>query len=172
MWDEKVIGFPDKVAIAPQQLARAAAKSQQIANLFMFLGTGSERSISSPARNSQPLAVHKYEGEFENALDMMRGRMWEERVIPVAFTLSMRIIFIVWRSCTGQPDNGPPTTVKSQCRLRNKWYAYDVESRLRDLGRKYCFRKYLPETQYEHHLGFSSRSCRYAISRRVIRRIL
>ena len=75
MWDEKGHRLPDTVAIAPQQLARAAGFEIPADRKFIYVlgdGIGKEHFFSSEKLTTL-LAVHKYEGEFENALDMMRG---------------------------------------------------------------------------------------------------
>ncbi len=75
MWDEEGHRLPETVAIAPQQLARAAGFEIPDDRKFIFVigdGIGKEHFFSSEKLTTL-LAVHKYEGEFENALDMMRG---------------------------------------------------------------------------------------------------
>ncbi|NLB35694.1 MAG: aldehyde dehydrogenase, partial [Clostridiales bacterium] len=75
MWDEEGHRLPDTVAIAPQQLAKAAGFEIPADCKFIYVlgnGIGKEHFFSSEKLTTL-LAVHKYEGEFENALDMMRG---------------------------------------------------------------------------------------------------
>lgn len=75
MWDETGHRLPDTVAIAPQRLAEIAGF--EIPNDRKFIiakgdKIGKEYPFSSEKLTTL-LAVYKYEGEFENALDMMRG---------------------------------------------------------------------------------------------------
>ena len=75
MWDEEGHRLSDTVAIPPQQLVKAAGF--EIGSEYKFImvegdGIGKEHFFSSEKLTTL-LALHKYEGEFENALDMMRG---------------------------------------------------------------------------------------------------
>lgn len=74
MWDSEGHRLPETVAIAPQQLAKAAGFEIPADRKFIFVigdGIGKKHFFSSEKLTTL-LAVHKYEGEFENALDMMR----------------------------------------------------------------------------------------------------
>ncbi|NLH44663.1 MAG: aldehyde dehydrogenase family protein [Acholeplasmataceae bacterium] len=65
----------DTVAVPPQELAKAAGFEIPAAKKFIYVigdGIGKEHFFSSEKLTTL-LAVHKYEGEFENALDAMRG---------------------------------------------------------------------------------------------------
>lgn len=75
MWDEEGHRLADTVAIAPQKLAEAAGFTIPSDRKFIFvLGDGIGREhMFCQEKLTTLLAVHKYEGEFENALDMMRG---------------------------------------------------------------------------------------------------
>lgn len=75
MWDEDGHRLPETVAIAPQQLARAAGFEIPSDRKFIMVigdGIGREHFFSSEKLTTL-LTVHKYEGEFQSALDMMRG---------------------------------------------------------------------------------------------------
>ncbi len=75
MWDEEGHRLPDTVAISPQELAQAAGFTIPADRKFMIVigdGIGKEYPFSGEKLTTL-LAVYKYEGEFENALDMMRG---------------------------------------------------------------------------------------------------
>lgn len=75
MWDENGHRLPETVAIAPQQLARAAGFEIPSDRKFIMVigdGIGREHFFSSEKLTTL-LTVHKYEGEFQSALDMMRG---------------------------------------------------------------------------------------------------
>lgn len=75
MWDKDGHRLSDTVAIAPQKLAEAAGFTIPADRKFiMVIGEriGKEHFFSSEKLTTL-LALYKYEGEFENALDMMRG---------------------------------------------------------------------------------------------------
>lgn len=75
MWDDEFHRLADTVAIAPQQLAQAAGFSIPADRKFIMAigdGIGSEYFFCREKLTTL-LAVFKYEGEFENALDAMRG---------------------------------------------------------------------------------------------------
>ncbi len=75
MWDAEKHRLPDTVAIAPQQLARAAGFEVPATTTFLFVegdGIGKEH-VFSMEKLTTLLAVHRYEGEFENALTAMRA---------------------------------------------------------------------------------------------------
>ncbi|MGJ9383792.1 aldehyde dehydrogenase family protein [Salipaludibacillus sp. CF4.18] len=75
MWDETGHRLPDTVAIAPQRLAEIAGFEIPKDRKFIIAKgdkIGKEHPFSSEKLTTL-LAVYKYEGEFENALDMMRG---------------------------------------------------------------------------------------------------
>jgi len=75
MWDEEGHRLSDTVAIAPQKLAEAAGFTIPSDRKFIMVmgdGIGKEHFFSSEKLTTL-LALYKYEGEFENALDMMRG---------------------------------------------------------------------------------------------------
>lgn len=75
MWDENGHRLPETVALPPQKLAEHAGF--HIGPEYKFIavmgdGIGKEHFFSSEKLTTL-LALFKYEGEFENALDMMRG---------------------------------------------------------------------------------------------------
>lgn len=75
MWDEEGHRLPETVAVAPQQLAQAAGFEIPDDRKFIIVigeGIGKKHFFSSEKLTTL-LAVHKYDGEFENALDMMQG---------------------------------------------------------------------------------------------------
>jgi sulfoacetaldehyde dehydrogenase len=75
MWDDEGHRLADTVAVSPQKLAEAAGFRIPEDRKFIFVlgdGIGREHPFSSEKLTTL-LAVHKYEGEFENALEMMRG---------------------------------------------------------------------------------------------------
>jgi sulfoacetaldehyde dehydrogenase len=75
MWDEEGHRLPDTVAIAPQKLASIAGFSIPEDRKFIAVigdGIGKEYPFSGEKLTTL-LAVHRYEGEFENALTMMRA---------------------------------------------------------------------------------------------------
>ncbi len=74
MWDEEGHRLADTVAISPQQLAKTAGFEIPQDRKFIFVlgdGLGKDHFFSSE-KLTPLLAVYKYEGEFENALEMMR----------------------------------------------------------------------------------------------------
>lgn len=75
MWDETGHRLPNTVAISPQKLAEAAGFTVDPACKFIMVmgdGIGKEYFFSSEKLTTL-LAIFKYDGEFENALDMMRA---------------------------------------------------------------------------------------------------
>lgn len=75
MWDEEGHRLATTVAIAPQDLAEIAGFSIADDRKFIIVrgdGIGKEYPYSGEKLTTL-LAVYKYEGEFENALDMMRA---------------------------------------------------------------------------------------------------
>lgn len=78
MWDEIGHRLPNTVAISPQKLAEAAGFTIPDDRKFIAVTGGSKENIGkehyfSSEKLTTLLALFKYEGEFENALDMMRG---------------------------------------------------------------------------------------------------
>jgi len=74
MWDEEGHRLADTVAIPPQKLAEAAGFTIPEDRKFIFVegdGIGPDKKFCQEKLTTL-LAVFKYEGEFENALDMMR----------------------------------------------------------------------------------------------------
>ena len=75
MWDDEAHRLPDTVAIAPAQLARAAGFEVPDGTTFLFVkgdGIGDGYPFSREKLTTL-LTVHRYSGEFENALDAMRA---------------------------------------------------------------------------------------------------
>jgi len=75
MWDDEGHRLPTTVALAPQKLAEAAGFSIPEDRKFIIVRgdkIGKEYPFSGEKLTTL-LAVYKYEGEFENALDMMRA---------------------------------------------------------------------------------------------------
>ena len=75
MWDAEGHRLPQTVAIAPQKLAEAAGFSIPADRKFIMVmgdGIGKEYFFSSEKLTTL-LSLFRYEGEFENALDMMRA---------------------------------------------------------------------------------------------------
>ncbi len=75
MWDDEAHRLPDTVAIAPAELARHAGFEVPEGTTFLFVkgdGIGDEFPFSREKLTTL-LTVHRYEGEFENALDAMRA---------------------------------------------------------------------------------------------------
>ncbi|MCM3078291.1 MULTISPECIES: aldehyde dehydrogenase family protein [Brevibacillus] len=75
MWDDEGHRLPTTVALAPQKLAEIAGFSIPDDRKFIIVRgdkIGKEYPFSGEKLTTL-LAVYKYEGEFENALDMMRA---------------------------------------------------------------------------------------------------
>ncbi len=75
MWDNEFHRLADTVAIAPQKLAKAAGFTIPTDKKFIMVigdGIGSKHYFCREKLTTL-LAVFKYEGEFENALNAMRG---------------------------------------------------------------------------------------------------
>ncbi|WP_369283453.1 aldehyde dehydrogenase family protein [Oscillibacter sp. GMB15532] len=78
MWDEIGHRLPNTVAISAQKLAEAAGFTIPDDRKFIAVTGGGKENIGkdhyfSSEKLTTLLALFKYEGEFENALDMMRG---------------------------------------------------------------------------------------------------
>lgn len=75
MWDDEGHRLSDTVAISPQQLAKAAGFTIPDDRKFIMVmgdGIGKDHPFSGEKLTTL-LALHKYEGEFENAITMMRA---------------------------------------------------------------------------------------------------
>lgn len=75
MWDEEGHRLADTVAIAPQKLAEIAGFTIPADRKFIVVkgdGIGKEQPFSREKLTTL-MAVYKYEGNFENALNMMRS---------------------------------------------------------------------------------------------------
>lgn len=78
MWDEIGHRLPNTVAISPQKLAEIAGFSIPADRKFIAVTGGGKNDIGkehyfSSEKLTTLLALFKYEGEFENALDMVRA---------------------------------------------------------------------------------------------------
>ena len=78
MWDEEGHRLPGTVAISPQKLAEAAGFTIPEDRKFIAVTGGGIANIGkehffSSEKLTTLLTLFKYEGEFENALDMMRA---------------------------------------------------------------------------------------------------
>lgn len=75
MWDDEFHRLSDTVAIKPQELARKAGFIiPEDRKFIMVMGDGiGPEYFFCREKLTTLLAIFKYEGEFENALDMMRG---------------------------------------------------------------------------------------------------
>ena len=78
MWDEMGHRLPSTVAISPQKLAEAAGFQIPTDRKFIMVTGGSLEQIGkehffSSEKLTTLLALFQYEGEFENALDVMRA---------------------------------------------------------------------------------------------------
>lgn len=78
LWDEHGHRLPDTVAISPQKLAEAAGFSIPADRKFIMVTGGGINDIGkehffSSEKLTTLIALFKYDGEFENALDMMRA---------------------------------------------------------------------------------------------------
>lgn len=75
MWDDEFHRLADTVAIRPQELAhKAGFEIPEDRKFIMVMGDGiGQDYFFCREKLTTLLAVFKYEGEFENALDMMRG---------------------------------------------------------------------------------------------------
>ena len=78
MWDAEGHRLPDTVAISAQKLAEAAGFSIPEDRSFIAVTGGGKEGIGkehlfSSEKLTTLLTLFKYEGEFENALDMMRA---------------------------------------------------------------------------------------------------
>ena len=78
MWDEMGHRLPSTVAISPQKLAEAAGFSIPEDRKFIAVTGGGKENIGkehffSSEKLTTLLTLFQYDGEFENALDMMRA---------------------------------------------------------------------------------------------------
>ena len=78
MWDEEGHRLPDTVAISPQAMAEKAGFTIPEDRKYIAVVGGGMANIGkehlfSSEKLTTVLALFKYEGEFENALDMMRA---------------------------------------------------------------------------------------------------
>ena len=78
MWDDEGHRLSDTVAISPQKLAEAAGFSIPDDRKFIMVlsdGVGPKHPFSWEKLTTL-LTVHKYEGEFQNAIEMMHAVYW------------------------------------------------------------------------------------------------
>lgn len=78
MWDETGHRLPDTVAISPQKLAEKAGFEIPADRKFIAVTGGGRENIGkehlfSSEKLTTLMALFKYDGEFENALDMVRA---------------------------------------------------------------------------------------------------
>jgi len=78
MWDENGHRLPDTVAVSPQRLAELAGFTIPADRKFIAVTGGGKNEIGkeyffSSEKLTTLLALFRYEGEFENALDMIRA---------------------------------------------------------------------------------------------------
>lgn len=78
MWDEECHRLPDSVAQSPQRLAELAGfKIPEDRKFLIAMGTGSYTTsyedVWCREKLTTLLAVHKYEGEFQNAIDIIKA---------------------------------------------------------------------------------------------------
>lgn len=75
MWDAEGHRLPDSVASSPQKMAELAGiEIPEDRKFIIVMGDGiGEEHFFSHEKLTTLLAVYKYEGEFENALNMMRA---------------------------------------------------------------------------------------------------
>jgi sulfoacetaldehyde dehydrogenase len=75
MWDAEGHRLPDSVASSPQKMADLAGiEIPEDRKFIIVMGDGiGEEHFFSHEKLTTLLAVYKYEGEFENALNMMRA---------------------------------------------------------------------------------------------------
>jgi sulfoacetaldehyde dehydrogenase len=78
MWDEECHRLPDSVAQSPQRLAELAGfKISEDRKFLIAMGTGSYTTsyedVWCREKLTTLLAVHKYEGEFQNAIDIIKA---------------------------------------------------------------------------------------------------
>ena len=78
MWDETGHRLPDTVAISPQKLAQTAGFEVPDSAKFLMVTGGGMEGIGkdhffSSEKLTTLLTLFKYEGEFQNALDMMQA---------------------------------------------------------------------------------------------------
>ncbi|NLA14132.1 MAG: aldehyde dehydrogenase family protein [Tissierellia bacterium] len=78
MWDEECHRLPDSVAQSPQRMAQLAGfEIPEDRKFLIAMGTGSYTTYYEDVwcreKLTTLLAVHKYEGEFQNAIDIIKA---------------------------------------------------------------------------------------------------
>ncbi|HOA19462.1 MAG TPA: aldehyde dehydrogenase family protein, partial [Sedimentibacter sp.] len=78
MWDEECHRLPDSVAQSPQRMAQLAGfEIPEDRKFLIAMGTGSYTTAYEDVwcreKLTTLLAVHKYEGEFQNAIDIIKA---------------------------------------------------------------------------------------------------
>lgn len=75
LWNDEGHRLPDTVAISPQKLAEKAGFSiPEDRKFIMVMGDGvGKGKVFSDEKLTTLLALHKYEGEFENAIKLVEG---------------------------------------------------------------------------------------------------
>lgn len=134
IWDDNGKRLTHTVALAPQKLASIAGFEIPADRKFIFVeGDGIGRGhFFCYEKLTTLLAVHRYEGEFENALDMMRGiyavggkghsvgiySFDDDHIHRLALAAPVSRIMVRQaqsKSNAGSPTNGMPMTSSLGC---------------------------------------------------------
>ena len=175
MWDDEGHRTADTVAIAPQQLAKAAGFAIPADRKFIIVhgdGIGkehhfSEREADDAARRLQvqglrPGARH----DARHLRGRRQGPLLRHLLVRPGPYPSARA------GGAGLPDHGAAAAIESQRRRVQQRDADDVEPGLRHVGRQHRLRERAPQALHEHDLGVGADQGGQAVRRGALRRVL
>ena len=175
MWDDERHRTVETVAIAPQQLAKAAGFEIPADRKFIIVhgdGIGKEHHYSGEKLTTL-LAVYKYKG-FDQALDMMRAvyEVGGKGHSCGIYSFDQDHIHRAGDGGAGVPDHGAPAAVEGERRRVQQRDADDLEPRLRHLGRQRHLRERAPQALPQHDVGVGADQGRQALRRGAVRPVL
>ena len=175
MWDDERHRTVETVAIAPQQLAKAAGFTIPADRKFIIVhgdGIGREHHFSGEKLTTL-LAVYKYKG-FDQALDMMRAvyEVGGKGHSCGIYSFDQDHIHRLAMAAPGVADHGPAAAVEGQRRRVQQRDADDVEPGLRHVGRQHHLRERPPQALPQHDVGVGADQGGQAVRRGAVRRVL
>ena len=140
MWDDEAHRTPDTVAIAPQELAKAAGFTIPADRKFIIVhgdGIGKEHPYSGEKLTTL-LAVYKYQG-FDQALEMMRGiyEVGGKGHSCGIYSFDQDHIHRLALAAPVSTHHGAPAPVQGQRGRLQQRHADDLQLGLRHLGRQH-----------------------------------
>ncbi len=175
MWDDERHRTVETVAIAPQQLAKAAGFTIPADRKFIIVhgdGIGKEHHFSE--REAHHAACHlQVQGIRPGAGDDARG-VRGRRQGPLVRHLLVRPgpHPSPRHGGAGVADHGAAAAVEGQCGRVQQRHADDVEPGLRHLGRQHHLRERPPQALPQHDVGIGADQGGQAFGRGIVRLVL